>query len=70
VSACGGVDWSQVAAEHGYADQAQFIHDFRDLTGIIADRLPAALSRTAQSLARGRLTIFFYNTARRRFTMI
>ncbi len=28
------VDWSEVAVEHGYADQAHFIHDFRDLTGI------------------------------------
>ena len=34
VSGCGEVDWSAVAAEHGFADQAHFIHDFRDLTGI------------------------------------
>ena len=27
-------DWSEVAAEHGYADQAHLIHDFRDLTGL------------------------------------
>lgn len=29
-----GVDWSMLAAEQGYTDQAHFIHDFRDLTGI------------------------------------
>lgn len=29
-----GADWSMMAAEHGYTDQAHLIHDFRDLTGI------------------------------------
>lgn len=27
-------DWSKVAAEHGYADQAHLVHDFRALTGM------------------------------------
>jgi AraC-like DNA-binding protein len=27
-------DWSEVAAEYGYADQAHLIHDFRDMTGL------------------------------------
>jgi AraC-like DNA-binding protein len=27
-------DWSKVAAEHGYTDQAHLIHDFRDMTGL------------------------------------
>jgi AraC-like DNA-binding protein len=27
-------DWSEIAAAHGYADQAHLIHDFRDLTGL------------------------------------
>jgi AraC-like DNA-binding protein len=27
-------DWSALAAEHGYADQAHLIHDFRDLADI------------------------------------
>jgi AraC-like DNA-binding protein len=30
----GSADWCEVAAEHGYADQAHLIHDFRDLTGL------------------------------------
>jgi len=30
----GPIDWSDVAARHGYADQSHFIHDFRDLTGL------------------------------------
>ena len=30
----GPIDWCQIAAGHGYADQAHFIHDFRDLTGL------------------------------------
>ena len=30
----GAADWSALAAQHGYTDQAHLIHDFRDLTGI------------------------------------
>jgi len=30
----GVVDWSALAAEAGYADQAHLVHDFRDLTGL------------------------------------
>jgi AraC-like DNA-binding protein len=30
----GPIDWCDVAARHGFADQAHFIHDFRDLTGL------------------------------------
>lgn len=30
----GEVDWSGIAADFGYADQAHLIHDFRDLTGL------------------------------------
>jgi AraC-like DNA-binding protein len=28
------LDWCRVAADHGFADQAHLIHDFRDLTGM------------------------------------
>lgn len=27
-------DWAEIAAAHGFADQAHLIHDFRDLTGL------------------------------------
>ena len=27
-------DWCETAIEHGYADQAHLVHDFRDLTGM------------------------------------
>jgi AraC-like DNA-binding protein len=27
-------DWAELAARHGYTDQAHLIHDFRDLTGM------------------------------------
>jgi AraC-like DNA-binding protein len=28
------VNWSALATEHGYSDQAHFVHDFRDLSGM------------------------------------
>jgi AraC-like DNA-binding protein len=28
------VDWPDFAAEHGFADQAHLIHDFREMTGL------------------------------------
>jgi len=28
------VDWCEMAAVHGYADQAHLVHDFRELTGL------------------------------------
>jgi AraC-like DNA-binding protein len=28
------IDWSSMAADHGFTDQAHFIHDFRDITGL------------------------------------
>ncbi len=34
MNAANSVDWAALAAEHGYADQAHLIHDFRALTGI------------------------------------
>jgi AraC-like DNA-binding protein len=30
----GDVDWCDIAARHGYADQAHLVHEFRELTGI------------------------------------
>lgn len=40
------VNWCTIAAEHGYTDQAHFIHDFRDLTGITPTAYcPSSLQR-------------------------
>ena len=36
------LDWGQVAADTGYADQAHLIRDFRQFTGSHPDRLPGA----------------------------
>lgn len=33
-----GADWAEVAARHGYFDQAHLIHDFRALTGLTPGR--------------------------------
>ncbi len=34
INCSGPIDWCDVAARHGFADQAHLIHDFRDLTGL------------------------------------
>jgi AraC-like DNA-binding protein len=34
ISGAHDVDWCETAAEHGYADQAHLVHDFRELTGM------------------------------------
>ena len=34
ISGMRDVDWCETAAEHGYADQAHLVHDFRELTGM------------------------------------
>ncbi len=38
VASGGGVDWAEVAARHGYFDQAHLINDFRALTGLTPGR--------------------------------
>jgi AraC-like DNA-binding protein len=40
------VDWCALAADYGYTDQAHFIHDFRDLTGLTpSEYRPASAQR-------------------------
>jgi hypothetical protein len=40
------VNWCMIAAEHGYTDQAHFIHDYRDFTGITPTAYcPSSLNR-------------------------
>jgi AraC-like DNA-binding protein len=34
ISGAREVDWCETAADHGYADQAHLVHDFRELTGM------------------------------------
>jgi AraC-like DNA-binding protein len=44
-AARGGLAWSTVAAQCGYADQAHLVRETQDLTGLPPTRLVAALSR-------------------------
>jgi len=44
------IDWCALAAEHGYADQAHLVHEFRDLAGITPSQYRPSSARRSNHI--------------------
>ena len=51
------LDWSALAANRGYADQAHLVHEFRELAGITLESVNDVFNRLRAGKVNGRVVL-------------